>query len=408
MDYLVLNKMECKVCMELFNREQFLPIILSCGHTLCKSCIKRILSAPNSICPFDREKINSNKNLSINYNLLEFIDEPKALPQSISKASNQSEPHCTQNHSLSLISNISDINLPESQSNCAYCKLVCTEEFLYCANCTYLLCKECSIDERECEYQQGRKVYCRNNHELKYYINSPCFYSRKNKKSMLVRCDICSFRYFGGSWACRLCQFDLCFNCIFLINAGASLKCPDNHIMDPCLFGHEVVFKCSACGDYSNKFAYECCLCALRLCEKCVYYFSKTKINDKICCPEGHGLVFSDDPSIFFRTSFNESMFLCKLCQINTLGEKVFNCVLCKFLVCQSCKNEVIEIEGRTRMKCNLNHDLKFVFNLPENKQPSGDCCLCNNLLHIKGRFSCLKCDYHLCQECFRFCGDES
>ena len=393
--------------MELFNHEQFLPIILPCGHTICKSCIKRILHTPNPVCSFDREKIDPNAKLSLNYSLLEIIDQPETLLQSNPKPANQLDPHCMQNHSLSLISNISEINLPEIQSLCTYCKLPCIEEFLYCDKCTYLLCEVCSKDEQECQHQVGRKIYCRINHELKFYMNSPCFYSRKNKKSMLIRCDLCSFKYFGGSWACRPCQFDLCFNCFNLINAGAALKCPDGHIMDPCFFDEQVAFECLACDDY-GKFGYECCLCAFRLCEKCVYYFSKAQVNHKICCPKGNGLVLSDDPSTLFRSLFEPTMFICEFCEKNTFPEKVFNCVLCKFMVCQSCKDEVVGIEGGTGIKCDLNHDMKFVFNLnyqsrnlAKNQKSSGECCLCNNLLHIKGSFSCLKCDYHICKECY-------
>ncbi|XP_035826987.1 roquin-2, partial [Aplysia californica] len=42
----------CPVCIKLFNEKEHRPISLGCGHTVCKSCIKRNLK--ENRCPFDQ------------------------------------------------------------------------------------------------------------------------------------------------------------------------------------------------------------------------------------------------------------------------------------------------------------------------------------------------------------------
>lgn len=68
--------LECPVCTTPYNRHQHAPLILLCGHTLCKSCVNRLFHpSKNIVCPLDR-KVDNRKFAHIPQSLLviEMID----------------------------------------------------------------------------------------------------------------------------------------------------------------------------------------------------------------------------------------------------------------------------------------------------------------------------------------------
>lgn len=66
----------CAVCLELFNSQERLPLILTCGHSLCKACILSIRQAQGFIiCPIDRATENKTvESLITNLALLQLVD----------------------------------------------------------------------------------------------------------------------------------------------------------------------------------------------------------------------------------------------------------------------------------------------------------------------------------------------
>lgn len=73
--------MECQICYEVFDSNNFAPkILIKCGHSFCKICSERISSKNTFItCPICREitKITKNKDLPTNYSLLAIIERLK-------------------------------------------------------------------------------------------------------------------------------------------------------------------------------------------------------------------------------------------------------------------------------------------------------------------------------------------
>ncbi len=71
--------MECQICFENFDTNNFIPKILSkCGHSFCRICLERL--STNSliiICPICREQTRFTKkeNFTTNYSLLETIEK---------------------------------------------------------------------------------------------------------------------------------------------------------------------------------------------------------------------------------------------------------------------------------------------------------------------------------------------
>ena len=44
--------MECAICLEKYDAKVKRPMMIDCGHTFCKICVKKIKLASNR-CPYD-------------------------------------------------------------------------------------------------------------------------------------------------------------------------------------------------------------------------------------------------------------------------------------------------------------------------------------------------------------------
>ena len=77
--------LECPVCTTPYNRHQHAPLILLCGHTLCKNCVNKLYHPSKSIiCPLDR-KVDNRKFGHIPHSLLviEMIDTITRMKEQI-------------------------------------------------------------------------------------------------------------------------------------------------------------------------------------------------------------------------------------------------------------------------------------------------------------------------------------
>ena len=68
--------MDCKICLENYNRHSKKPISINCGHTICAKCIETLKKSnnrhPNILtCPLCRQEITSEHP---NYALLDLLD----------------------------------------------------------------------------------------------------------------------------------------------------------------------------------------------------------------------------------------------------------------------------------------------------------------------------------------------
>jgi hypothetical protein len=74
--------MECDICLNNWDSDIYIPRILTCGHTFCEFCLKRIISSKKIIkCPScqltinDIQNENEIKNLIKNINLLQIAEK---------------------------------------------------------------------------------------------------------------------------------------------------------------------------------------------------------------------------------------------------------------------------------------------------------------------------------------------
>lgn len=103
--------MECGVCLEEFDEKEKQPIMLECGHTLCKECVESIYNMTKH-CPIDRQEFKRPlEELKPNYALLEVLEKLKAISLEEAKSSrdqpapavdpqlsNESIVTCPENH----------------------------------------------------------------------------------------------------------------------------------------------------------------------------------------------------------------------------------------------------------------------------------------------------------------------
>ncbi|XP_064099973.1 E3 ubiquitin-protein ligase TRIM13-like isoform X2 [Macrobrachium nipponense] len=70
-----LNVLECGICNELYDEDEFRPRILPCSHTYCSTCIKQLISSGHLSCPLCREKFValSVNDFMINRSLIDVV-----------------------------------------------------------------------------------------------------------------------------------------------------------------------------------------------------------------------------------------------------------------------------------------------------------------------------------------------
>ena len=88
--------MECEICVSVYDSQEHLPKILSCGHTLCLCCVKKLLGmhpAGNLTCPKCRIMAVYNKAEEITTNFDMIPKEPETLDENKSE-----ELRCSSHH----------------------------------------------------------------------------------------------------------------------------------------------------------------------------------------------------------------------------------------------------------------------------------------------------------------------
>lgn len=70
------DELECPICSFLFNSNEEKPLLLPCGHTVCRKCIKKEFSAlGRTKCPFDRQEYSANINsFSVVFSLISLAE----------------------------------------------------------------------------------------------------------------------------------------------------------------------------------------------------------------------------------------------------------------------------------------------------------------------------------------------
>jgi zinc-RING finger domain len=117
---------ECPVCLNAYLD----PRLLSCGHTLCRTCVCRLLDAGRVVCPMCRQTTQCEglDSLKTNFALLSIIDEGQtaAVASTTASASAFVAP------------------LVEHREKCSGCAKP-REDFWYCGQCEVKVCSSCLL-----------------------------------------------------------------------------------------------------------------------------------------------------------------------------------------------------------------------------------------------------------------------
>lgn len=67
--------LECGICLETFDANAKKPVVLPCGHTVCKQCVSQISKNKNTLgCPFcKKQHVVKVEDLPVNYQVLGAI-----------------------------------------------------------------------------------------------------------------------------------------------------------------------------------------------------------------------------------------------------------------------------------------------------------------------------------------------
>lgn len=383
------DKLICKNCNAAFDYNDFLPIVITCGHTFCKQCVSQF----NFFCPIDFKSI---KNFKLNYSLQDLIDYKPDISK-LPELKNLTNIQCPNRHFFRFLSTADSILRPNSTIPCKYCTHPCSKNLLYCELCNILLCEACSHDEKTRKSLSDHQVLCKKNHELAFYSNTSFFYSRRREALRRVRCNLCRECWVGGSWACRLCGYDLCYRCNERVQRFSRFVCNNNHQLDTCL-SVDKVFNCSVCKIGKSQMRGQCELCNYSMCEWCANYYLRNKyINES--CPNGHRLIYSEDSVYLY--GLIELEITCNGCNSKIVEKKSFHCLPCFFNLCDTCFNTIqIGKKLETKLLCGLGHEMDYKFNTTQVSKRKLICDKCRKRCRLTGTFKCETCKFTLCLKC--------
>ena len=228
------------------------------------------------------------------------------------------------------------------KSNCNFDKYCCRNSLFYCKKCNINYC-----------------LYC-----INYYKNSKCVYghpiiqSIKTEKEKFFNCSICLNKFNENDliYSCEQCKIPLCLNCNEI--------CKNNNNLVRCESCHRflswkkmTICICEKCEKIKNCYLF-CKFCKYNLCLNC----AEAKFNKT--CGSGHALI-KDIETIFIQND---------------------------------------PIKNKITIRENMNIDkfrlVDFLYN-NKNKLCIIFCSYCNNFLKKNIFYSCNRCNYLICEDCF-------
>lgn len=127
------NTPSCQICINPYNEEENTPIIISCGHTFCKTCVKTMFSTSilfSSTLSITNSNINSNLNNSL------LIEKCPVCKKTVNGFTNCFIP----NYELLSIVSLTKKKLDNS------CEQHINENLnFYCNTCKQLICQICLL-----------------------------------------------------------------------------------------------------------------------------------------------------------------------------------------------------------------------------------------------------------------------
>lgn len=403
--------MDCPICLFTFNESNFLPLILQCGHTVCKSCILSLYAIYPFKCPLDRSLIEVPLNeIKPNYALQEIMAN-----YTLSKLNEPQNPTkvCALGHMLQKSINSSIINTNKGKPQnmviiCSHCLLPGLNFSYSCYQCNFNLCEKCYCEQAQSTFieKSQEKIKCLNNHFMFRYLFIDNFYMRRFSMFSSICCEVCKKRWNGVSSACKICCFNLCDDCCSR-DFHSLIKRPP----EMCVGGHELEVndrdefgvglegvRCSECFTGLEGKIASCGVCFFYLCGDCYrlkWQSLVLKDTTGLVCGNKHSLELVSDSDEYYRSKYGKYYsMICYMCSINFIGRS-FSCRECEFDICLKCKDRD---NGTISFGlCGRNHELRIMkisFSILEY-----ECSVCKLKSSESGLY-CKWCNYTMCPNC--------
>jgi hypothetical protein len=424
------NSMECGVCLETYDSAQKQPVVLDCGHTICKECITDILDM-GSTCPFDRKQIAKGlADLSINYSLMEMIEkfnEVLKISQKEQPAESVSNEEvkisykpvlcsppviCRNAHALKYEPETSHKYTQQygfNQLMCDFCSKTWSGASWHCAVCNFDICTGCYAEEvatRTVGFNIRHR--CKNGHQIYNYQNLSTYKINRSNNSALgvIRCEICDKEWTGAAFACKLCDYELCESCLVDLSA---MKCDRKHTLrlanDVTKYYLSLGFpgwSCDICKENYTSASWHCRQCRFDVCPPCHSYYSRNPpINAAgALCFKGHSLIKSKDNKTYYRERFDSISYQCNGCR-EVYDDESNQCRRCQFDLCDRCVYIIDRCMTKgIRQKCTNNHPLTWHYDATEFYKMEVRCDFCRKVYSNIGTFQCRACKFDMCLNC--------
>ncbi len=178
---------ECVICAEGYDELTHCPRLLSCGHTFCSVCLKKLIKEGKIPCPLDRKvtEAESCDTLPKNYAILDVITDnmPNPSPEA------DKPPMC-------VVYDTSDSHIASH----------------YCVECTDYMCQSVASLHKRMRISRDHSIV------------SVDLVKRKPKETVRGLCDAHSrpIEFFDTS-----CQHFVCGQCVLLTHNGHTLQALD-------------------------------------------------------------------------------------------------------------------------------------------------------------------------------------
>jgi hypothetical protein len=210
------------VCMQRYDLKSKQPMVLDCGHSICKECLYIIIHR-NPICPFDRQGIIRSFTFhKPNFSLISLLTDQDSSKNSyptiaINTPFSSFYIQCPKSHQLIFSPFIShhykSLTTSNAELHCDFCNKIWEGGSFHCKYCMYDVCEECYEEEEEARSSSRLDVRCGKMHRMYIYKDNHKFYARGGVRCKSI-CKECRYKWRGYAWSCRECKEDLCEICV--------------------------------------------------------------------------------------------------------------------------------------------------------------------------------------------------
>lgn len=177
-------------------------------------------------------------------------------------------------------------------------------------------------------------------------------------------------------------------------------QCQTGHDLDEIPISNRIC-NCDICGKKIKGSLYNCEVCDLEMCKRCLDKIAQNPQKTDATCYLGHCLIYYEDFSEHLKSKDFETQ-MCRFCN-KDMSDKGFYCPPCLFSVCYDCVDKYMTVVGNNEIvKCYKDHVMKWKHKaIYEGKESLAvGCKKCREKKIGAGFYYCPACPIYLCIGC--------